>query len=1035
MKAKRFRVLGTLLIFAVLSMPGICEDKISVVILTGSLPTDAGQFCKATIETKYQSFRNLKINGKAEVRVEPVPSDGHPQPVTRQEYEHTKTVALKDLTQLEVRDGVLYGLSGNGETLLLLPQDRKPDKNSAVALTDLYKVSIEGQSPQPKSKDKQNLSFQDVWKIFNLNPNDKVESAIFLHVAQENKPAFWKGYLKNIPDFKLLEAIGGLRDSLSHCVDDSLAAFANGNYPALQDAESEAREAKSVDESSITQDLVARVESEKKRFGDLVAQASTLTQSGKWDEALATLDPINKYVGQFAELDAVFSLANDKSYDTHLQAGKDNLQRNVLADALAQFEIALTRKPESPEAFAGRKEALIRKTISDSRQLRQQKKPGNAREQILGLISSDASAGEDTRISAELKLASCEFGGQMLSEAQKLVLAPTRQLKPLTTVTEKSYIAAYDALSRAKEACTSTSIASLVDQVRKRLSDFHLEHARRAESRGAFGTALLYSRTAMQYAPESEATSVADRMSRTVQDNLRVHVGIIVQDATAGGSCQSDVQYFTQTLQSQLSSDFTVLDDSQTQTLSRTPQAQRPVNHVLLVGQVQYCSIQRNTRDQQVPSKYRVQNPDYENIKNSEQAAEQQYKGCRSTYGEANCGNAKSNFDAIKAQRRNTQEWLWYDYNYTSRLTLLRGSLAFSLQLLSASGSKRFGPFQQQIQDQCLEEVDIRDDDMTKVGWLGTFSPVLQQVLQSRAKSHCPLNEDEQYKVPMQQSIEQSLKLNIPEQIGRVPREYLKYAREASNQQVALDNYVMFLLSLIPKGADEKEEAIKFIKLHDNDLQLEGLTSPPAEIQAIQSDQTAAAGSSGSSANEVTSSPASLRDAKIANSEGADGPRPIVRKSSSQLTRSHPYNVALSYPANWEVHELNGFLAITPPEGFTGGAVSYGLVLGHASFANGQSFDKAAQSLTERVLRVNPGLHTSGNPTAIQINGVQGRSIHLTGVSPIQKDGQPLVEHDWLVILPRASGGLRYVVFAAPESDFDKFQPTYQDILNSLHIN
>src|SRR5262249_33709029 len=152
---------------------------------------------------------------------------------------------------------------------LLFPQDKKPDKNSPVALPEIYKVSIEGQSPQPKSKEKQNLNFQDVWKIFNLNPNEKVESVIFLHVAQENKAAFWKGYLKNIPDFKLVEALGGLRDSLSQCVNDSLAAFESGNYSALKDAESEALEAKSVDDSSITQNLIAKVESAKKRVEEL----------------------------------------------------------------------------------------------------------------------------------------------------------------------------------------------------------------------------------------------------------------------------------------------------------------------------------------------------------------------------------------------------------------------------------------------------------------------------------------------------------------------------------------------------------------------------------------------------------------------------------------------------------------------------------------------------------------------------------------------------------------------------------------------
>jgi len=109
---------------------GVGQDRVSVVVTKTALPTEPAQLCRDAIDTKYESFRNLKINGKSEVRAEAVPQDGHQQPVTRQEYEHAKSINIKDLAQLEMRDGVLYGLSKSGETLLLFPQDKKPDKNS-----------------------------------------------------------------------------------------------------------------------------------------------------------------------------------------------------------------------------------------------------------------------------------------------------------------------------------------------------------------------------------------------------------------------------------------------------------------------------------------------------------------------------------------------------------------------------------------------------------------------------------------------------------------------------------------------------------------------------------------------------------------------------------------------------------------------------------------------------------------------------------------------------------------------------------------
>lgn len=71
----------------------------------------------------------------------------------------------------------------------------------------------------------------------------------------------------------------------------------------------------------------------------------------------------------------------------------------------------------------------------------------------------------------------------------------------------------------------------------------------------------------------------------------------------------------------------------------------------------------------------------------------------------------------------------------------------------------------------------------------------------------------------------------------------------------------------------------------------------------------------------------------------------------------------------------------------------------------------------------------------VSINGVSGRSIDLSGTSPLQRGSQPVAERDWLVTVPRPSGGLLYLIFIAPESDFGQIQPTYQQMLDSLQVN
>jgi hypothetical protein len=83
----------------------------------------------------------------------------------------------------------------------------------------------------------------------------------------------------------------------------------------------------------------------------------------------------------------------------------------------------------------------------------------------------------------------------------------------------------------------------------------------------------------------------------------------------------------------------------------------------------------------------------------------------------------------------------------------------------------------------------------------------------------------------------------------------------------------------------------------------------------------------------------------------------------------------------------------------------------------------------------NPGTKADGNPSNINVAGTQGRSVFLTGSSPVQQNGQPVPERDWVVTVPGSQQGeLMYLVFVAPEKDFNQLKPTYQKMLNSLQL-
>ena len=144
---------------------------------------------------------------------------------------------------------------------------------------------------------------------------------------------------------------------------------------------------------------------------------------------------------------------------------------------------------------------------------------------------------------------------------------------------------------------------------------------------------------------------------------------------------------------------------------------------------------------------------------------------------------------------------------------------------------------------------------------------------------------------------------------------------------------------------------------------------------------------------------------------------------------------SISAPDNWQVHANSQQEAvIAPPSGVSAGAIAYGVMVSIAQDANAASLDQSTQDLIQKLQQSNPDLQVTGNARTIQINGVAGRSLDLTGNSPVLENGQALREHDWLVTLPRSAGGMLYMIFIAPERDFARLRPAYEKMLDSLQV-
>jgi hypothetical protein len=156
-------------------------------------------------------------------------------------------------------------------------------------------------------------------------------------------------------------------------------------------------------------------------------------------------------------------------------------------------------------------------------------------------------------------------------------------------------------------------------------------------------------------------------------------------------------------------------------------------------------------------------------------------------------------------------------------------------------------------------------------------------------------------------------------------------------------------------------------------------------------------------------------------------------KPSGNFTRHEGQGFTIFYPDNWKVGGDQNSTLIAPPSGQAQNGISYGVIVG-ASAGDASSLDDATQELAQSLQKENPGLKISGQLKNVDLNGTQGRSLELSGNSPLLLNGEPLPERDWLVTVPRSQGGLQYLVFVSPERDFAQLRPTYQKMLESLQL-
>ncbi len=144
----------------------------------------------------------------------------------------------------------------------------------------------------------------------------------------------------------------------------------------------------------------------------------------------------------------------------------------------------------------------------------------------------------------------------------------------------------------------------------------------------------------------------------------------------------------------------------------------------------------------------------------------------------------------------------------------------------------------------------------------------------------------------------------------------------------------------------------------------------------------------------------------------------------------------ISYPDNWEAFgDSSSPVTLAPRAAASQNSVAYGVIINSIRRTqNDQSLDEATQELVDSLRQSNAGLRVTGTAQSISVANAPARSIHLLGNSPLESDQHALEEQDWLVTVERPDGSLLYLVFVAPNRDFEQLLPTYKQMLDSLQL-
>ncbi|MDQ2900504.1 MAG: hypothetical protein M3Y07_12005 [Acidobacteriota bacterium] len=870
--------------FACLSLFA-AEDPSAVIILKTAAAS--GGKCATGGDLQFIKLQKIKINGKSDIHVAvaAVTATEPSSPLDSRIYSKAKGVALRSLDRLVfAKNGLLYAYTAGETPSLAIPAGLKIERNVQVTFSSTYGVNVEGEMGDGKGKSKKTVPLRNIWKIYPMSASDTPEEALFRHAQEENTVDLWQLYLAKVSSYKVDEANRQASGVVTACIDEELAKFNGGQFEAIDKAERLAK--RLVGASAGSSEAAAKLKSvtdAKTQAVETISQGEQLKEAGKWDQALTTWQPAIKYSGNAAapgNFKAAYEETLQKSHDQHLALaegiatgkGKDSrgltLSKPGPREALKEYETALTRQPKSKPAQAGKTEMTIRVALDDQQTLLRQKKPEEAYK-LLSKVSGVYK--NEPRLMEALHGASCQYSDELFANAniaipemsaakpaprasstrkgagaRKTVSHETAAEKALTIngdTDRKKFKDARLKLMESIDLCASPDKQAALVRVNQTLSDNQAALANRAQRKYP-ATALLHATASQVYVPErADIQPLIDAAKEQVRKKTRLQVGVVVRNSSGSPQCGNVAQSLAGDLEAGLAkaniSGAQVIDRDKAQQIlqsRRSGERGGPENvYAILIADIQSCSIQPTRQASTVASRYLEKNGNYDSIKQAETTAQIELNQCHKANPNdqhAACVNYKNRLDLVRGQLQNQPEFLARDYSYGRVDQGVKGMLRVNRQIEDgiSKAARSAGETRAEVNESCTGFNGVRaDDEMYGNGSSGgSFLSALTSSANRNTSGpvqnkDCPGFNPREGMVALAAQAGSELQTRAAVVLAAVPNGYLEAARRATDQDVALENQILFVLLTSARTSPDYNTALAAIRQRDEDLKPESL--------------------------------------------------------------------------------------------------------------------------------------------------------------------------------------------------------------------